>query len=145
MRFMIIRKADAETEAGAMPTTELLEQMGNYVESMVKAGVFVSGDGLEQSSKGKRVKFHGGRPAVIDGPFAETKELVSGFSIIDVASEAEAVEWVKKWPAIDGHGEVEIEIRRMLTAEDFGDQFTADQRAREDRLRAEAEMQSSKR
>jgi len=138
MRFMIIRKADAETEANVMPTKELLDEMGSYMESMVKAGVMLAGDGLTASAKGARVKFHGGKPTVTDGPFSETKELIAGFSIIQVASRQEAIDWVKKWPQIDGHGEVEIEIRQILEADDFGEAFTADMRAMEERMRAEA-------
>jgi hypothetical protein len=137
MRFMIIRKADTETEANVMPTQELLAEMGSYMESMVKAGVMLAGDGLASSAKGARVKFHGGKPMIIDGPFSETKELVAGFSIIQVGSRQEAIDWVKKWPQIDGHGEVEIEIRQILEADDFGEAFTADMRAMEDRMRAE--------
>ena len=138
MRFMIIRKADAETEANVMPTTELLAEMGSYMESMVKAGVMLAGDGLAASDKGARVKFHGGKPTIIDGPFSETKELVAGFSIIQVASRQEAIDWVKKWPKLDGHGEVEIEIRQILEAEDFGDAFTPDLRETEERMRVES-------
>ncbi|MEO7027555.1 MAG: YciI family protein [Caulobacteraceae bacterium] len=138
MRFMIIRKADAETEASMMPTAELLTAMGDYIESMVKAGVMLAGDGLQASSKGARVKFHGGKPTVIDGPFGESKELVAGYSIINVASKAEAIEWVRKWPQLDGHGEVEIEIRQLHEAEDFGEAFTPEERQREERMRAEA-------
>ena len=138
MRFMIIRKADAETEASVMPTAELLTAMGDYIESMVKAGIMLAGDGLQSSSKGARIKFHGGKPTVIDGPFAETKELVAGYSIIDVPSKAEAIEWTLKWPQIDGHGEVEIEIRQLHEAEDFGVEFTPEEREREARMRAEA-------
>jgi len=108
------------------------------MESMVKAGVMLAGDGLTASAKGARVKFHGGKPTVTDGPFSETKELIAGFSIIQVASRQEAIDWVKKWPRIDGHGEVEIEIRQILEADDFGEAFTADMRAMEERMRAEA-------
>ena len=130
MRFMVIRKADEETEAGAMPSEELIAAMGRYNEEMVKAGVMRAGDGLKPSSQGARVKFSGGRPTVIDGPFAETKELVAGFSIIDVASKDEAIEWVRRWPAIDGHGNVEIEIRPLYELEDFGDSRALEQHAR---------------
>jgi hypothetical protein len=119
MRFMIIRKADRDTEAGAVPTEELIAAMARYNEEMVKAGVMLAGDGLQPSSKGKRVRFTGGKPTVIDGPFAETKELIAGYSIIDVASMEEAVEWVKRWPRLDGNGAVEIEIRRVYELEDF--------------------------
>lgn len=121
MRFMILRKADEETEAGMKPSEELIEAMARYVEEMVKAGVMISGDGLQPSSKGARVKFRGGKPTVIDGPFTETKELVAGVSIIEVASKEEAIEWVRRWPQIDGHGNVEIEIRPMYELQDFGD------------------------
>jgi PhnB protein len=120
MRFMIIRKADKETEAGVLPSEELLVAMGKYVEEMVQAGVMISGDGLKPSSEGARVKFSGGKPTVIDGPFTETKELVAGFSILEVKSKEEAIEWVKRWPAIDAGGEVEIEIRPFWELEDFG-------------------------
>ena len=137
MRFLIIRKADAETEGADLPTEELFAQMGDYMAEMAQAGVLLSGDGLQPSRKGARVKFHGGKPTVVDGPFAETKELVAGFSIIQVASKEEAIEWVKKWPQLDGHGEVEIEIRQIYEAEDFGAAFTPEEREREEKLRAE--------
>src|SRR5688572_25119891 len=120
MRFLIIRKADTSTEAGVAPTEELIAAMGRYNEEMVKAGVMLSGEGLQPSSKGARVKFSGGKPRVIDGPFAESKELVAGFSILQVDSKEEAIEWVKRWPKIDGGGEVEIEIRQLFELEDFG-------------------------
>mgnify|MGYP001549105952 CR=1 FL=1 len=135
MRFMIIRKADAFTEGDDMPNEALLVAMGNYIEEMTRAGVMLSGDGLKPSREGARVKFHGGKPNVIDGPFAETKELVAGFSMIQCASKAEAIEWVKKWPQIDGDGEVEIEIRPLYEAEDFGEAFTPEERQREERMR----------
>lgn len=139
MRFMVIRKADEETEAGVLPTTELIEAMGKYMEEAVKAGIMVSGDGLHPSAKARRVKFDAGRPKIIDGPFAEAKELVGGYSIIEVPSMEDAVEWVKKWPREDGHGNVEIDIFPILTEDDFGEAFTAEQRERENRLRAETE------
>ena len=120
MRFIVLRKADAETEASMMPTEELIVAMGAYHESMVRAGVMLDGHGLQASSKGARVRFSKGVPTVIDGPFAETKELVAGFSILDVRSKVEAIEWVKRWPQIDGHGEVDIEIRQLYTLDDFG-------------------------
>ena len=120
MRFMIIRKADNETEAGVMPSEELIAAMGKYNEEMVKAGVMLEGSGLKPSAKGTRVKFSRGKPTVTDGPFAETKELIAGFSIIQVNSRDEAVEWVRRWPQIDGHGNVEIEIRELYELEDFG-------------------------
>lgn len=120
MRFMIIRKADHETEAGVMPSEELIAAMGKYNEEMVKAGVMLEGSGLQPSAKGARVKFSRGKPTVIDGPFAETKELIAGFSIIQVSSREEAIDWVRRWPQIDGHGNVEIEIRQLYELEDFG-------------------------
>ena len=142
MRFMIIRKADAETEGADIPTPELFKQMGDYMEEMAKAGVLLSGDGLKPSREGARVKFHGGKPTVVDGPFAETKELVAGFSIIQCASKEEAIAWVKKWPTLDAHGEVEIEIRPIYEAEDFGAAFTPEEREREEKLRAQLANQN---
>jgi hypothetical protein len=123
MRVMILRKADAETEseADAAPSEELIRAMGAYVEELTRAGVMISGDGLKPSSQGARVKFSRGRPKVTDGPFAETKELIAGVSIFEVTSLEEAVEWIKKWPQIDGNGEVEIEIRPMYEVEELGD------------------------
>jgi hypothetical protein len=121
MKFMIIRKADEDTEAGMMPSEELITAMGRYIEEMVNAGVMVFGEGLQPSSKGARVKFSGGKPTVIDGPFTETKELIAGVSIIDVASKEEAIEWVRRWPQIDGNGNVEIEIRPLYQLSDFGE------------------------
>jgi len=138
MRFMIIRKADAETEAGVMPTEELVDAMMKYNAEMVDAGIMLAGDGLQPSSRGARVRFSGGRPMVTDGPFAEAKELVAGFSVIDVASLDEAVEWVKRWPREDGHGEVEIEIRPLYEVDAFGDAFTARIREQDERMRARA-------
>jgi hypothetical protein len=120
MRFMIIRKADQKTEAGVMPSEELLAAMGKYNEEMVKAGVLVGASGLQGSSKGARVKFSRGKPTVIDGPFAEAKELIAGYSIIQVKSRQDAIDWVKRWPPLDGDGNVEIEIRQVFELEDFG-------------------------
>jgi hypothetical protein len=111
MRFMILRKADAETEAGVMPKEDLLAAMGQYNEELVKAGVMLAGEGLQPSAKGVRVRFSGGKTSVIDGPFTETKELIAGFSMLELQSKEEAIAWVKRWPALDGHGNVEIEIR----------------------------------
>lgn len=119
MRFMIIRKADAETEAGVMPEEELISAMAAYNEALLEAGVMRGGDGLKPSSRGARVRFSKGSPTVIDGPFAEAKELVAGYTIIDVASREEAIEWARRWPVIDGHGEVELEIRELYELEDF--------------------------
>ena len=118
MRFMIIVKADKNSEAGILPSTELLTAMGKYNEELVKAGVMLAGEGLHPSSKGARVKFSGSKRTVIDGPFAETKELIAGYSILEVRSKEEAIEWVKRWPPEDG--DVEIEIRQMFELEDFG-------------------------
>ena len=143
MRFMIIRKADAETEAGVLPTTQLIADMTAYNEEMVKAGIMQAGEGLAPSSKGARVKFQRGKPTIVDGPFAEAKELIAGFSIIEVASLDEAIAWVKRWPQSDGHGGAEIEIRRILAAEDFGEAFTPELQAKDAALR-EAEKKASK-
>jgi hypothetical protein len=137
MRFMIIRKADKETEAGVLGNEELFAAMMKYNEEQVNAGVMLQGEGLQPSSKGVRVKFSGGKPSVIDGPFTETKELIAGFSILQVNSKEEVIEWVKRWPAIDGHGEVEIEIRQILETEDFGPGFTPELQEQEARLRAQ--------
>jgi len=137
MRFMIIRKADKDTEAYVMPTERLLAEMGKYMEEMASAGILLAGEGLHPSSKGSRVKFSGGKPSVIDGPFAETKELIAGYSLIQVNSKEEAVEWAKRWPALDGDGDVELEIRQVFEAEDFGAEFTPELREQEERLRAQ--------
>jgi hypothetical protein len=135
MRFMIIRKADKNTEAGVLPDENLLAAMGRYNEELVKAGIMLAGEGLQPSAKGARVKFSGGKPSVTDGPFSETKELIAGFTMIEVRSMEEAIEWVKRWPAEDGNGEVEIEIRKVFEASDFGDEFTPELREAEERLR----------
>ena len=137
MRFMILRKADQNTEAGALPSEKLLAAMGQYMEEMVKAGILLAGEGLRPTSEGVRVKFSHGKPSVTDGPFAEAKELVAGWSLIQVDSLEEAIKWVKRWPAEDGDGEVEIEIRRLYEAEDFGPEFTPALREQEERLRAQ--------
>ena len=117
MRFMIIRKADKQTEAGVMPSQELLTAMMKYNEEMAKAGVLLQGEGLQASSKGARVKFSDGRPTVTDGPFTETKELIAGFTMIQVRSKAEAIEWVKRWPKEDG--DPELEIRQLFEMDDL--------------------------
>jgi hypothetical protein len=135
MRFMVIRKADEETEAGVMPTEALVTAMLKYNDEMVKAGVMLAGDGLQPSSKGARVKFSGGKPVVTDGPFAESKELIAGYSIIQVKSREEALEWLKRWPVEDAHGNVELELRQLYEADDFGEEFTPALRAWEDSLR----------
>ncbi|HEV7650374.1 MAG TPA: YciI family protein [Actinophytocola sp.] len=116
---MIIRRADAETEAGVLPTEELFDAMAKYNEELVKAGVMLDGAGLQPSSKGMKVRFSGGRTSVVDGPFTEAKELIAGYTLIEAGSLAEVVELVKKWPAEDGHGNVTIEIRRVDEAEEF--------------------------
>jgi hypothetical protein len=137
MRFMIIRKADEQTEAGVMPSKELLTAMGQYMEDLVKAGVLLAGEGLHPSSKGSRIRFSGGKPTVTDGPFTEAKEMIAGFTLIQAKSRDEALEWVKRWPALDGDGAVELELRQVFEAEDFGDEFTPELREAEERLRAE--------
>lgn len=142
MKFVVIRKADKDTEAGMMPTEQLVKEMLAYNEQMIKAGVMLDGMGLQPSAKGVRVKFAGGKPTVIDGPFAETKELVAGFSVIEVASREEAIEWVRRWPAIDGGGHVEIEIRQVYEAQDFGAEFTPEMRKHEEWLRDAAEKRA---
>ncbi len=119
MRFMVIRKADKDTEAGKMPSEELLAAMISYNEELVKAGIMKDGIGLQPSSKGARVRITGGNATVIDGPFAEAKELIAGFSLIEVGSKEEAIEIVKRWPREDG--DVEIEIRQIFEPQDFGD------------------------
>jgi hypothetical protein len=120
MRFMIIRKADSDTEAGMMPSEDLIAAMARYNEEMVNAGVMKAGEGLQPSAKGARVKFSRGKPKVIDGPFTESKELIAGFSLIEVESKEAAIEWVKRWPPIDGNGEVEIEVRQVYELSDLG-------------------------
>lgn len=137
MRFMVIVKATRESEAGEMPSTELLEAMGNYNEELVKAGIMLAGDGLHPSSKGARVRFEGARRTVVDGPFAETKELIAGFWIWKVQSLEEAVEWVKRCPNPMA-GPSEIEIRQIFEMEDFGEAMTPELREQEERLMAGA-------
>jgi len=133
MRFMIIVKASADSEAGRMPTTELLTAMGKYNEELVNAGVLLAGEGLHPSSRGKRVRFQGSGRTVIDGPFQETKELIAGFYLIQVKSMDEAVEWVKRAPMLDGD---EMEIRQVFEMEDFAPEMTPQLREQEERLRA---------
>jgi hypothetical protein len=122
---MIIRKADSETEAGAEPSEELITAMVAYNQQMIDAGVFIDGTGLKKSANGARVSFANGKPTVTDGPFAEAKELIAGFSILEVNSRDEAIEWVKGWPPLDGHGNVQIEIRELFCHSDFGEQVEA--------------------
>ncbi|MEO5670919.1 MAG: YciI family protein [Ramlibacter sp.] len=140
MRFMVMVKATADSEAGVMPSEQLLAEMGAYNEELVKAGVMQAGEGLHPSSKGARVRFSGKGRKVIDGPFAETKELVAGFWLWKCASLQEAIDWVKHCPN-PMPGDSEIEIRQIFEAEDFGAEFTPELRAQEDRLRAELDKQ----
>jgi hypothetical protein len=135
MRFMVIVKANADSEAGVMPSTELLTAMGNYNEELVNAGIMLAGEGLHPSSKGARVHFDAdGKTSVIDGPFAETKELIAGFWIIQVSSLEEAIEWARRIPSVPGE-EGEVEIRQVFEADDFGDELTPELREQEARLR----------
>lgn len=137
MRFMVMVKANQDSEAGALPSEEMLTEMGRYNEELVKAGVLLAAEGLQPSSKGARVRFSGTQRTVIDGPFTETKELVAGFWLIQVASLDEAIEWVKRCPnPMDG--EPEIEIRQVFEADDFGDALTPELREQEERLRAQS-------
>ncbi|WP_320671526.1 YciI family protein [Patulibacter defluvii] len=139
MRFMAIIKANADSEAGKMPSQQLLSDMGDYNEELVKAGVMIEGAGLLPSSLGARVHFSpGGTIDVVDGPFAETKELVAGFWILEVASKEEAIEWIKRVPNTDDVAS-QIELRQVVTAEDFGEAFTPELREQEERTRAQAE------
>jgi hypothetical protein len=135
MRFMVLVKASQESEAGAMPSQEILAAMGNYNEELVKAGVMLAGDGLHPSSRGARVRFDGSKRTVIDGPFAETKELVAGYWIWQCKSLDEAIEWLKRAPFDGG---TEVEIRRVFEAEDFGAEFTPELREQERRLMEQA-------
>jgi hypothetical protein len=133
MKFMILLKADENTEAGVMPDEKLLTEMGKYNEELVKAGVLLAAEGLQPSSKGARVKFSGTKRTVVDGPFAETKELIAGFWMIQVKSKEEAIEWVKRCPN-PLMGDAEIEIRRVFEAADFGEAFTPELREAETRM-----------
>ena len=137
MRFMMIVKADDRSESGVLPTEQELADMAKYNEELVKAGVLLDGMGLQASSKGARVKFSGGKPKVIDGPFAETKELIAGFWLWQVKSKEEAIEWVKRCPNPMPGTEAEIELRQVFEAEDFGAEFTPELREQEERLRAQ--------
>lgn len=136
MRFMVIVKATADSEAGVMPSEELLAAMGRYNEELVAAGVMQAGEGLHPSSRGVRVKFSGSQRSVVDGPFAETKELIAGFWLWQVASLQECIDWVKRCPN-PMPGDSEIEIRQIFEAEDFGAEFTPELREQEERLRAQ--------
>jgi hypothetical protein len=134
MRFMVLVKANENSESGVMPDEKLLTEMGRFNEELVKAGVLLAGEGLQPTSKGVRVRFSAGTRTVVDGPFAETKELVAGFWIWQVKSRDEAIAWLKRAPFVEG----EVEIRQILEAEDFGPALTPELRAQEERLRAQA-------
>ncbi|AUX35727.1 MULTISPECIES: YciI family protein [Sorangium] len=138
MRFMILIKATKDSEAGVMPSEQLLTEMGKFNEELVKAGVMVAGDGLHPSSKGARVRFSGDKRTVLDGPFAETKELIAGYWIWEVKSKEEAIEWVKRCPN-PMYEDSEVEIRQVFTADDFGPALTPELREQEERLRAQVE------
>jgi hypothetical protein len=135
MRFMVLVPASKESEAGVMPSTELLTKMGQFNEEMIKAGVMLAGDGLQPTSKGARIKFTGSKPIVTDGPFTESKELVAGFWIIQVKSKQEAIEWLKRAPFDEG---AQLEIRQIFEAEDFGPEITPELIERDQRLRAQS-------
>ena len=143
MRFMVIVKASKDSEAGALPDEKMLTEMGKYNEELVKAGVMLAGEGLHPSSKGARVRFSGTQRTVIDGPFAETKELIAGFWLFQVKSKEEAIEWVKRAPN-PMPGESEIEIRQVFETDAFGDALTPELRDAEERLRAQSGMQGKK-
>jgi len=142
MRFMVLVKATADSEAGIMPTEQEFAAMGQFNEALVKAGVMEAGEGLHPSSKGARVQFSGKNRRVVDGPFAETKELVAGFWIWKCASLQEAIDWVKRCPN-PMRGDSEIEIRQIYSAEDFGDALTPELKAQEERLRAQVQAKSA--
>ena len=131
MRFMVIVKADKNSEAGVLPTKELLTEMGKFNEELAKAGVMLAGEGLQPSSKGSRVRFSGNKRTVVDGPFSETKELIAGFWLWQVKSKEEAIEWLKRAPFREG----EVELRQVFEAEDFGADFTPELREQEERIR----------
>jgi hypothetical protein len=143
MRFMILIKATKDSEAGVMPSQQLLTEMGKFNEELVKAGIMLAGEGLQPTSKGARVKFSGSKRTVIDGPFAETKELLAGFWLWQVKSKEEAIEWVKRCP--NPHNEeAEVEIRQVFEAEDFGAELTPELREQETRLRAQSDRLAKK-
>ena len=141
MRFMVLVKADKNSEAGVMPTEKELTEMGKFNEELVKAGVMLAGEGLHPSSKGARVRFSGKNRTVIDGPFSESKELVAGFWVWQVKSREEAIEWLKRAPFDGG---TEVELRQVFEAEDFGAEFTPELRQQEDRIRAQAEANAGR-
>jgi hypothetical protein len=145
MRFMVIVKATKDSEAGVLPDATMLAEMGKFNEELVKAGVMLAGEGLQASSKGARVRFSGAKRTVIDGPFAETKELIAGFWLWQVKSKEEAIEWVKRCPNPHPGQESEIEIRQVFESEDFGAELTPELREQEDRMRKEVEKNAAKR
>lgn len=145
MRFMVMVKATANSEAGAMPSQALLAAMGKFNEELARAGVLLAAEGLQPSARGARVKFAGGKRAVVDGPFAETKELVAGFWLWQCKSRDEAIEWVKRCPDPMPGEEAVIEIRQLFEADDFGAEFTPELRAQEERQRADAASRSASR
>lgn len=142
MKFMVMVKADKNSEAGVMPSEQLLTEMGKFNEALVKAGVLLAAEGLHPSSKGARVKFSGSKRTVVDGPFAETKELVAGFWMLQVKSKEEAIEWIKRCPN-PMEGESEIEIRQVFDVEDFGAEFTPELREAEERMRQQVAAQAA--
>jgi len=144
MRFMVLVKADKNSEAGVLPDEKLLAEMGTFNEELVKAGVMLAGEGLHPSSRGARVRFSGSKRTVIDGPFAETKELIAGYWLWQVKSKEEAIEWVKRAPNPFPGTESEIEIRQVFEAEDFGAEFTPALREQEDRVRALADANAKR-
>jgi hypothetical protein len=144
MRVMVIVKATKNSEAGVMPSEKLLADMGKYNEELVKAGIMLGGDGLQSSSKGKRIQMAGSRRKVVDGPFTETKELIAGYWIWQVRSIEEAVEWARRCPDPMPGEDAELEIRPLFEAEDFGKEYTPELRERDERLRQEIERQQSK-
>ena len=136
MRFMIIRKGDAETEAGKMPSRELAEEMMAYHEEMGRHLKILGGDGLKPTSAGAKVRFRQKKPMVIDGPFTETKEIIAGYTLVEADSLAEVLEWAGRWPCLDGDGNVELEIRPLYEIDDFGDAFAGDLKAEAERIMA---------
>jgi hypothetical protein len=136
MRFMVIVKANQDSEAGVLPSEELLTKMGKFNEELVKAGMMLAGEGLQPSSKGARIRFSGSKRTITDGPFTETKELIAGFWLLQAKSKAEVIEWMRRAPMEDGD---ELEIRQVFEAEDFGPAFTPEEREREERLRRQME------
>jgi hypothetical protein len=145
MRVIVIVKATKNSEAGMMPSEQLLAEMGKYNEQLVKAGIMLAGEGLHPSSKGKRIKFSGAKRSVVDGPFSETKELVAGYWVWQVRSMDEAIEWARRCPDPMPGEEAELEIRPIFEAADFGEEFTPELRAQEERLRVEVERQKTRR